>query len=112
MVVAAACRAVLEQRVPYDVSSFRGLSWKCYAEDLEPQHKARWVIPPQPADRELTIEAFIPSILPDTGNFARKHVPFLSFPSIASSTDRMAKIVNTQDEFETDIANSNLPHYN
>ena len=42
--------------------------------------------------------------------FARKHVPFLSFPSIVGNPDRLAKIVNA-DEFEQDLDEGKLPHY-
>ena len=42
--------------------------------------------------------------------FARKHVPFLSFPSVVGNPDRLAKVVHA-DEFEKDLEEGKLPHF-
>ena len=87
------------------------LSWKCYAEDLPPdatyKDKIQYDMSKSPAENEANIP-------PDVFPFARKHVPFLSFPSIVSKPERLAKIVNAT-QFETDLASDTLqdklPHY-
>jgi len=96
-----------------DLLESANLSWKCYAEDLPPdaeyKDKLQYDLSKSPADN-------VANVPPDSGLFpyARKHVPFLSFPSIVSNPDRLAKIVNA-DEFETDLNNANnpgaLPHF-
>jgi acid phosphatase len=81
-----------------DLLEAQGLTWKAYAEDLSPENKPLTTSPPDsppPADK-----------FP----FARKHVPFLSYPSITSNPDRLARIVNAQ-QFEIDLANGTLPAY-
>ena len=82
-----------------DLLEARGLSWRSYAEDLPPSYK-KYINPDPP---------YTP-IPPDKGYFARKHVPFLSFPNIISVSERLANIVDAA-EFETDLANGNLPNY-
>lgn len=96
-----------------DLLEASNLSWKCYAEDLPPdavyKDKLQYDLSKSPADN-------LANVPPDSGLFpyARKHVPFLSFPSIVSNPDRLAKIVNA-DEFEKDLYNKEnpgqLPHY-
>lgn len=82
-----------------DLLENKGLSWKVYAEELQEQDKlATHLYGPYPTPPE------------DHDYFARKHVPFLSFPSVTSNPDRMANIVNA-DEFEQDLANDSLPNY-
>ncbi|MGB0385255.1 MAG: alkaline phosphatase family protein [Ardenticatenaceae bacterium] len=82
-----------------DLLEAHGLTWRAYAEDLPPTYKAS--INPNPP--------YTP-IPPDEGHFARKHVPFLSFPNIISNPQRLANIVDAK-QFEIDLANGNLPHY-
>ncbi|MEL7424907.1 MAG: alkaline phosphatase family protein [Bacteroidota bacterium] len=96
-----------------DLLEANNLSWKCYAEDLPPdadyKDKLQYDLSKSPAENLLNVPS-------DDGLFpyARKHVPFLSFPSIASNPDRLAKIVNAN-EFEPDIVGekgaSKLPHF-
>ena len=82
-----------------DLLEAQGLTWRSYAEDLPPNYKKD--INPNPP--------YTP-IPPNEGYFARKHVPFLSFPNIISCPDRLANIVDGT-QFEIDLANGNLPHY-
>ncbi len=91
-----------------DLLEANNLSWKCYAEDLPPddQYKDRlqYDLNKSPMDN-------LASVPPDSALFpyARKHVPFLSFPDIVSRPDRLARIVNA-DEFTTDLSCQSLPH--
>lgn len=82
-----------------DLLENKGLTWKAYAEQLLESDKMatelRAPYPQPPADHD---------------SFARKHVPFLSFPTVTSNPDRMANIVHS-DQFEEDLANGNLPNY-
>src|SRR5262249_4912535 len=71
------------------------LSWKAYAEDLE------W-------SDVVTSQQTIP---PDHGCFARKHVPFLSYPSIVDNPVRKKRIVNAQEFFEADLRGGKLPNF-
>jgi acid phosphatase len=84
-----------------DLLEAQGLTWKAYAEDLSPE------------DATLT-HAYIPQCSPQpppgTPPFARKHVPFLSYPAITSNPDRLARIVNAK-QFEIDLASGELPVY-
>ncbi|ELS05323.1 Phosphoesterase family protein [Xenococcus sp. PCC 7305] len=82
-----------------DLLEAQGLTWRSYAEDLPPNYKKN--INPNPP--------YTP-IPPNEGNFARKHVPFLSFPNIISVPERLANIVDGK-EFAIDLENGNLPHY-
>jgi hypothetical protein len=70
------------------------ITWKAYAEDLLPT--------------DVVAHNPIPD---DHGYFARKHVPFLSYPAIVTDPTRAAKIVNAQDNFEKDLANNALPNF-
>ena len=94
-----------------DLLEAHNLSWKCYAESLPPDDQYKDLIQ---YDMTKSPAENVANIPPDVFPFARKHVPFLSFPSIVSNKDRLAKIVNA-DEFATDLQMSNgtdkLPHY-
>lgn len=101
-----------------DLLEERGFSWRAYAEDLpdgyvdaaaqefltaqENYLKSKPTQPPTPAQ--------LPVIPPDPDPFARKHVPFLSFPNVITKAHRRANIVNA-DQFEKDIQNGKLPKY-
>jgi len=78
-----------------DLLEARNFTWKAYAEDLEPGDV-------------VNSSTTIP---PDHGLFVRKHVPFLSYPTIVNSPTRAALIVNAQENFEKDLANHNLPNF-
>ncbi len=82
-----------------DLLEAKGLSWRAYAEDLQETDKAQ-------------TPAYIPPDAPPppagTFPFARKHVPFLSYPAITSDPARLANIVNA-DQFEADLAAGSLP---
>lgn len=93
-----------------DLLEAQNLSWKCYAEDLpadaDYKDKLQYDLSKSPADNLANVPA-------DVFPFARKHVPFLSFPSIVSKPERLAKIVNAN-EFATDLnatPTCQLPHY-
>ncbi len=73
-----------------DLLEAGGLSWKAYAEDLSLYYTT-------PAGQS-------------TAPFARKHVPFLSFPTITDDAQRSACIVDAS-ELESDLKNGTLPHY-
>ena len=89
-----------------DLLEANNLSWKCYVEDLPPdaeyKDKLQYDLSKSPTDN-------LANVPPDAFPYARKHVPFLSFPSIVSKPDRLAKIVNAT-EFETDVRTHTLPH--
>ena len=83
-----------------DLLEGQGLSWKAYAEDL-------------PVDYVAQAASGYPKIPPTSSEdpyFARKHVPFLSYPNIITNPSRAAKIVGAT-EFEKDLANGTLPVY-
>ncbi|MEM7037968.1 MAG: alkaline phosphatase family protein, partial [Bacteroidota bacterium] len=96
-----------------DLLEANNLSWKCYVESLPPdaeyKDKLQYDLTQSPAENLTRVPS-------DNGLFpyARKHVPFLSFPSIVSNPDRLAKIVHA-DEFEADMKNEHgaykLPHF-
>jgi acid phosphatase len=67
-----------------------GFTWKAYAENLGSYDKM--------------------SLDGGKGLFARKHVPFLSFPTIINNPERRARIVDGS-ELEADLVNGTLPHY-
>ena len=82
-----------------DLLEAKGCTWKAYAEQL------------QDSDKMATeLRKPYPTPPPDHDSFARKHVPFLSFPLITSNPDRMANVVNA-DEFAKDLAAGSLPNY-
>ncbi len=81
-----------------DLLEAQGLTWKAYAEDLPPNYT------------QQAVAGFPNTIPPDEGVFARKHVPFLSFPNIVTNPDRVARIVNAS-EFENDLAAGTLPRF-
>lgn len=82
-----------------DLLEQQGLTWKSYAEDLPQSYKSSIVTTPP----------YLP-IPPDEGHFARKHVPFLSYPNIISCPERLANIVDGS-QFMIDLENNNLPNY-
>lgn len=65
-----------------------GKTWKVYAEDY-------------PGNCFLGATA---------GNYARKHVPFLSFTNVQTNPTRCARVVNTK-QFTTDYDSQNLPDF-
>lgn len=72
-----------------DLLDAKGLSWKAYVEDY-------------PGDCFLKEES---------GNYARKHVPFLSFQNIQDDQQRCrARVVNAA-ELDSDIVNGRLPSF-
>lgn len=115
-----------------DLLEAHNLSWKAYAEKLTPEYKAQLPghlketidinrenkaieeynknNPDSPKDL-LPLPAWPEEVFP----FTRRHIPFLSFPSIIANPDRLAKVVNAE-EFLADRQSdenylSNLPHY-
>jgi hypothetical protein len=90
-----------------DLLEAQNLSWKCYAESLPDGYKENIQYDPKKTPQENANK--LPSDK-ETFPFARKHVPFLSFPSIVTNPKRLANVVNA-DEFEKDLANGTLPHY-
>lgn len=93
-----------------DLLEASNLSWKCYVEDLPPDEEYKdllqYDLSKSPAENLQNVPA-------DVFPYARKHVPFFSFPSIVSNPDRLARIVNA-DQFEVDLKGENgtddLPH--
>jgi Phosphoesterase family len=81
-----------------DLLEARGFTWKAYAEDLTP---ADLVIPPA---------APVPDSPPGNPNFARRHVPFLSYPKVMR-TSGPSRIVPAVPTFENDLAAGTLPEY-
>lgn len=86
-----------------DLLEAQGLSWRAYAEDITPADivPATQINPPLPAADTLPAGTF---------PFARKHVPFLSYPSIMSDEKRYSNIVPAT-EFEEDLKAGKLPSY-
>jgi hypothetical protein len=82
-----------------DLLDRRGLSWKAYAECLTQDDMVYATDPlPVPADGDFP--------------FARRHVPFLSYPHIMQNKEYAdLHIVNAADNFELDLAAGRLPHY-
>ncbi len=89
-----------------DLLEAKNLSWKCYAEDLPPdaeyKDKLQYDLSKSPAEN-------LANVPPDSFPYARKHVPFLSFPSIVSDPKRLTRIVNAC-EFEIDLNSETVPH--
>lgn len=95
-----------------DLLEAKGLTWKAYAECFD-----KSFLPP---DGDLPVVSPTPNSFPptdeekgvptDRGNFARRHVPFLSFPNIVNNKDRVEKIVPAG-QLSIDIKNKALPHY-
>lgn len=81
-----------------DLLEAQSLTWRCYAEDLPEGYIA------------ATADGYPDTIPPDEGYFARKHVPFLSYPNIVTNPERLANIVDAT-QFEQDLANGDLPNY-
>lgn len=82
-----------------DLLDRRGLSWKAYAECLTPGDLVYATDPlPPPPDGDFP--------------FARRHVPFLSYPHIMKDKEYADQhIVNAAENFELDLAAGRLPHY-
>lgn len=72
-----------------DLVEAKGLNWKAYAEDY-------------PGD------CFMKK---DSGDYARKHVPFLSFQNIQNDPQRCRERVVNAAELARDIANGRVPNY-
>lgn len=90
-----------------DLLERQNLSWKCYAESLPDGYKEKIKY-----DLNKSVSENLDNVPNDHEQFpfARKHVPFLSFPSIVSQPDRLARIVDGS-EFASDLANNKLPHF-
>jgi hypothetical protein len=94
-----------------DLLEAKGLTWKCYAENYQPdidlvQPPKVFFVPPDPPYPPTG-----PAKNPNTDPlFARRHVPFLSFPNIVSNSARAANLVNAQ-SFESDLAAGKLASY-
>lgn len=71
-----------------DLLEAKGVSWKAYMEDM-------------PADDKLAKKH---------GLYVRKHNPFVSFTTVTSRPERLAKVVNAG-EFGHDLASNSLPQY-
>ncbi|MEM7117607.1 MAG: alkaline phosphatase family protein [Chloroflexota bacterium] len=89
-----------------DLLEAQNLSWKCYVEDLPPDAEYKDVLQ---FDLNMSPAENLTKVPPDIFPYARKHVPFLSFPSIVSNPDRLARIVNA-DEFEAALSSETIPH--
>jgi hypothetical protein len=94
-----------------DLLEAHNLNWKCYVEDLPSDYIDNLTFDPTKSP-----ECNLKTVPPDAFPFARKHVPFLSFPNVVAREDRLKKIVNA-DQFEKDLTmasqsvQDNLPHY-
>jgi phospholipase C len=89
-----------------DLIEARGLTWKAYAEDLnQADQDAKQQGSP---DGIFTPYPGTPSA--GSGLFARKHVPFLSYPNIVAKENVRDLIVDL-DQFQTDIDNHALPEF-
>jgi len=94
-----------------DLLEAKGLTWKSYAENIQPVDIAQ-----PPAILFPTSDSPYPPIGPDPTSssdpmFARRHVPCLSFPNIVTNPARAANIVNAQSQFESDLASRKLPNF-
>ena len=89
-----------------DLLEAQNLSWKCYVEDLPPDAEYK-----DKLDFDLSVspEENLKNVPPDVFPYARKHVPFFSFPSIVSDPQRLARIGNAC-EFERDLRLEESPH--
>ena len=101
-----------------DLLEAQGLTWRAYAEDLPEGY-----VEAAAGEFATASQAYfasnptqpptagqLPVIPPDPEPFARKHVPFLSFPNIITSAQRRANIVHAS-QFEQDLQNGTLPNY-
>ena len=70
-----------------DLIESKGLTWKVYAENY-------------PGN----------CFLGDSGNYARKHNPFISFTNISTNSKRCANIVNS-DQMDSDLKSGSMPNY-
>lgn len=78
----------LNETTVVDLLEAKGVSWKAYMEDM-------------PTDDKLVSRHDL---------YVRKHNPFVSFKTVASKPDRLAKVVNAV-EFVHDLASNSLPEY-
>ena len=75
--------------------------WKCFVEDLPEDYQSlKFKLDESPSENL----AYLPA---HKRQFCRRHVPFLSFPSIVSNPDRLAKIQHVDDIVDTSSAISN-----
>jgi hypothetical protein len=81
-------RVTLETRHIGDLVEARGQSWKVYAE----QYRG-------PCDTGTK-----------SGNYVRRHEPFISFQDVQTSPARCGRIVNAA-QLQTDVAQGTLPNY-
>jgi len=95
-----------------DLLEAKGLTWKAYAENIQSVDINQ---PPSPLfqpPEDPVYPPIGPQPSPESSPlFARRHVPFLSYPSVVTNPQRVANIVNAQAEFESDLAAGQLPHY-
>jgi phospholipase C len=103
-----------------DLIESKGLTWKVYPENMQtldilqppPQ-----LFPPGPPVPVPNVLPPFPPIGPRASSksdplFARRHVPFLSFPSIVTNPNRVANLeLNAQATFASDVASGQLPSY-
>jgi hypothetical protein len=94
-----------------DLLENKGFTWKSYAEKMQPTD----IVPAPVPLFNMQTQAFpavaAPPSTPSNPWFARRHVPFLSFPNIVSNPLRAANIVNAEENFDADLAAGNLPEY-
>ncbi|HET7460742.1 MAG TPA: alkaline phosphatase family protein [Longimicrobium sp.] len=96
-----------------DLIEAQGLTWKAYAEDLDlaDQEAKAGIDPPYTQKYPDGIFTPYPAAPPGgSGLFARKHVPFLSYPNIVAKENVRELIVDFE-QFQTDIANDALPEF-
>jgi len=110
------CTADPNQQPPVtsviDLLEAKGLSWKAYAENLQSTD----IVPPPTQLFVPLNDPVYPPVGPQPSSqtsplFARRHVPVLSYPNIVSNPQRVANIVNAQQNFEPDLAAGKLPNY-
>jgi hypothetical protein len=95
-----------------DLIETRGLTWKAYAEDLNAADQdAKEGNPPYKQKYPDGIFTPYPSDPPGgSGLFARKHVPFLSYPNIVEKENVRDLIVDFT-QFHADLAANTLPEF-
>lgn len=98
-----------------DLLEAKQLTWRSYAESMPPNYVADAVSHfPDPFPPKPNMNVYPNGTFPGEGDvFARKHVPFLSFPSIVNNPKHPERAANIVDgsQFETDLAAGNLPNY-
>ena len=90
-----------------DLLEAKGLTWRSYAENIPADYNAQNLQCLQQNQGNPRSQWTFPE---DVFPFARKHVPFLSFPNIIGNSSRSACIVDAS-EFATDLANNALPTF-